>query len=167
IAMAGEARSPAKCSDQKLNPKCSTPLHSATAISRGHCPAGGGLTNHTSTSARIDKRTAVNRNGGISRSANAEVRKLQAHATQITSTRARSRPRRPPPCALALMAMSPRDAQLAQPLGHHPCRTDQQIGQVGEEAGLAPFVLVADELRDPRDDEHADRQRKQGARTEG
>src|SRR5690606_13256565 len=102
-----------------------------------------------SNSARITRRMAVNRSGGISASAHADVRKFSAQATQITSTSSRSRPRRP---------KLPGPAELAIELCQHPGRADEQVGQVGEEARLAAFDLVADELRDPCDHEHADGQ---------
>src|SRR5690606_35836091 len=52
-------------------------------------------------------------------------------------------------------------AEPAVELVERPQRPDQQIAQVGEEARLTAFDPVADELADPCDDEHADRDPKQ------
>src|SRR5690606_31940493 len=104
--------------------------------------------NHTSINASMAMRRAVNRNGGSSRNACAEARKLKAQNTHTSSTRTRSRP--PSPLNEGLMRL-PAPAEAAVQLGQHPGRTDQQIAQVGEEAGFFPFVqfAVADELGDP------------------
>ncbi|KAG1471493.1 hypothetical protein G6F57_011369 [Rhizopus arrhizus] len=67
------------------------------------------------------------------------------------------RKRRP----LSAAGTSVAPVELAVSLGHHPGRADQQVGQVGQEAGLAALELVADELRDPRHHEHAHRQPEQ------
>src|SRR5690606_41596183 len=83
--MAGEDRSPAIFSATKLRPKCSTPKHTHTANRRGHWPGAGRLSQNSSGRPSAMNRSAVNRNGGISRSAEAEVRKLPAQATQTSS----------------------------------------------------------------------------------
>src|SRR5688572_24992947 len=56
---------------------------------------------------------------------------------------------------------SVRPAQLAIKLGQYPRRADQQISEIGEEAGTLALVqlAVANELADPGDDEYADAQR--------
>src|SRR5699024_8110075 len=66
-------------------------MHRHTLIRRGHCPGGGRLVQNTRTAPSAAKRSAVNRKGGISCSAIAEVRKLPAHAKQISRTREISR----------------------------------------------------------------------------
>src|SRR5690554_2854863 len=135
--MAGDDRLPARCRARKLVPKWSAPLSTATAAIRPHWSRGGALTNQASSSTSIARRTAVNRNGGISRSACAEARKLKAQNTHTRTTRPRSRP--PSPRSAGLMRLPP-PAQAAIELGQHPGRADQQIAQVGEEARLAAFV---------------------------
>src|SRR5687767_3274454 len=66
-------------------------MHMHTASRRGHCPGGGRLSTNASGTTSNAKRSAVNRNGGISRNANADVRKLVAQAMQTSSSRERSR----------------------------------------------------------------------------
>src|SRR5688572_24948911 len=61
------------------------------ATNRGHCPGAGRLIQYSRGSASSMKRNAVNRNGGISRRARAEVRKLPAQARTMSRTRRRSR----------------------------------------------------------------------------
>src|SRR4249919_2486703 len=95
MTIAGEARVWERLSDQKLRPKCSTPLHSATAARRSHCPGGGRLMKAESNSTSRHRRKAVNSSGGNSRSASLEVRKLLAQARHTSETSARSRPPSP------------------------------------------------------------------------
>src|SRR6478672_13684309 len=142
----------------KLVPKCSTPLSIATANRRFHCDRGGTRKKPTSSAASRPMRMAVNRNGGTSRNACAEVRKLVAQNRQTSRTRTRSRPCRP-----RAVTPSPADIQLAIGLGQHPCRSDEQVLEVGEEARLLALVelAVADELRNPRDHEYAQRELEQ------
>jgi hypothetical protein len=53
------------------------------------------------------------------------------------------------------------DAELAHDLAGQPCRADQQVGEIGEERGPAAFDEVADELADPGNHEHGEREPQQ------
>src|SRR4249919_1718260 len=164
MTIAGEARVWERLSDQKLSPKCSTPLHSATAARRSHCPGGGRLMKADSSSTSRHRRSAVNSSGGNSSSASFEVMKLPAQARQTSETNARSRPPRVAtrPEVMSSVAQAEPLVKLAQ----GPHRPDQQEGQVGEEARTVSFVDVADELADPRHHEHANRRPQQHAHAE-
>src|SRR4249919_921775 len=151
MTIAGEAMFFDSFSDQKLSPKCSTPLHSATAIRRGHCSRDGRLRKAASKTASSPRRSAVNNSGGNSSSASFEARKLPAQARQISETSSRSRAPKPPRASAA-------NADPAIELVQRPHRADQQIDQVGEETRALALVDVADELANPRDHEHADAQ---------
>src|SRR3990167_3279814 len=147
--MAGDAMVVDRLSAQKLRPKCSTPVHSATAIKRGHWPGAGRLRKAASISASKARRNPVNSSGGNSINASLAVMKLPAHASAISETRKRSRP--PRRWRWSLGNLQPL-VQLAQ----RPQRTDQQEQHVGEETWSATFHLVADELADPRHHEYGD-----------
>ncbi len=77
-------------SAQNARPKCSTPLLTATAMSRARCARGGAFKNAASTALSSPRRRAVNRSGGSSRSASFETKKLPAQVTQTTASSAQS-----------------------------------------------------------------------------